>query len=147
MARRETRGTAPRHGSFPTTADVGIWARAPTPSGLFEGLGQALYGVMTDLRRVRPVATRTVSASGSDLAGLVVAFLTELLLLEQDDGFVGRRLAARTVGDPPTAVRATVSGETIDAARHVRRKEVKAITFHRLEVDLDPPRARVILDI
>ncbi|MCI4357624.1 MAG: archease [Thermoplasmata archaeon] len=138
---------APRHGSFPTTADVGIWARAPTPAGLFEGLGQALFGIMTDLRRVRPRERRTVRASGEDLSSLVVAYLGALLLLEQDDGFVGRTLRVRTVGDPPTSVVATVTGERLDGARHVLRKEVKAVTLHLLSVSLDPPSARAILDI
>jgi SHS2 domain-containing protein len=136
-----------RHGSFPTTADVGIWARASTPSALFEGLGLALFGIMTDLRKVRPAETRNVTASGADLPSLVVAYLTELLLLEQDDGFVGRKITARLVGDPPSAVLATVEGERLDEARHVRRKEVKAVTLHRLSVELDPPSARAILDI
>ncbi|HEV2165900.1 MAG TPA: archease [Thermoplasmata archaeon] len=147
MARAARSVARPRHGSFPTTADVGIWANAPTPSGLFEGLGLALFGVMTDLRKVRPVETRNVDASGGDLASLVVAYLTELLLLEQADGFVGRRIEARTLGKPPTAVLATVLGERLDEARHVRRKEVKAVTLHRLSVELDPPSARAILDI
>ncbi|MGI0130666.1 MAG: archease [Thermoplasmata archaeon] len=140
-------GAAPRHGSFPTTADVGIWATAPTPSALFEGLGQALFAVMTDLRKVRPRESRNVEASGEDLTSLVVAYLGALLLLEQDDGFVGRSIHARTLGDPPTAVLATVNGERLDPARHVLRKEVKAVTLHQLSVGLNPPSARVILDI
>jgi SHS2 domain-containing protein len=137
----------PSYRSFPTTADVGIAASAPTVSGLFEALGVGLYSLMTDLRKVRPIEERAVSASAQDPEGLVVAFLTELLLLEQDDGFVGRSVTAHAVGSPPTAVLATVRGERLDEARHLRRKEVKAVTLHRLKVHLDPPRARVILDI
>ncbi|HUI38738.1 MAG TPA: archease [Thermoplasmata archaeon] len=147
MARRRTAAPRPRYGSFPTTADVGIWANAPTPSGLFGALGTALFALMTDLRRVRPAEERSVSASGADAESLVVAYLTELLLLEQIDGFVGRSVEARVLGRPPTAVLAEVRGERLDPARHVRRKEVKAVTLHRLEIGFDPPRARVILDI
>jgi SHS2 domain-containing protein len=102
---------------------------------------------MTDLRRVRPRERRIVRASGEDLSSLVVAYLGALLLLEQDDGFVGRTLRVRTIGDPPTTVVATVTGERLDGARHVLRKEVKAVTLHQLSVSLDPPSARAILDI
>jgi SHS2 domain-containing protein len=133
--------------SFPTTADVGLAASAPTVSGLFEALGVGLFALMTDLRKVRPLEERVVSASAPDPEGLVVAYLTELINLEQDDGFVGRAIEARAIGRPPTAILATVRGERLDEARHVRRKEVKAVTLHRLTVGLDPPRARVILDI
>jgi SHS2 domain-containing protein len=142
-----TKRTAARYGSFPTTADVGLWARADTASGLFGALGTGLFALMTDLRRIRPAEERTVSASAADPSGLVVAFLTELLLLEQTEGFVGRKVRARTVGTPPTAVLADVLGERLDATRHARRKEIKAVTLHRLEIGFDPPRARVILDI
>jgi SHS2 domain-containing protein len=143
MAARRTR----RFGSFPTTADVGIWARGATASELFAALGLGLYSLMTDLRKVRPLEERTVSASGEDASALLVAYLTELLALEQTEGFLGREIHARPVGTPPTAILASVRGERFDPARHPRRKEVKAVTLHRLTLDLERGRARVIVDI
>lgn len=136
-----------RYGSFPTTADVGIWARGATAAQLFEGLGLALFARMTDLRQVRALEERTVAASGADPSALAVAYLTELLNLQQADGFIGRSIRARPVGSPPTSVLATVSGEPFDTDRHRPKMEVKAVTMHRLEVDLARGRARVILDI
>ena len=136
-----------RWGSFPTTADVGLWARAPTPEGLLEGLGHALIAQMTDLRRVRAVEERTIAARGTDPPALVVDFLTRLLDLEQDDGFLARTLAVR-LGDPSlTRLTAEARGERFDADRHPRRIEVKAVTLHRLVFDPSRGRARVILDI
>jgi protein archease len=102
---------------------------------------------MTDLRRVRPREERAVSASGTDPTELVVAFLTELLLLEQTDGFLGREIRARPVGTPATAVLASVSGERFDPDRHTSRTEVKAVTLHGLVFDPAKGRARVIVDI
>ena len=102
---------------------------------------------MTDLRKVRPTEERAVSASGADPTELVVAFLTELLLLEQTDGFVARDIRAHPVGSPPTAIVASVSGERFDLSRHTSRTEVKAVTFHGLEFDPVRGRARVIVDI
>jgi SHS2 domain-containing protein len=102
---------------------------------------------MTDLRKVRRREERAVSASGEDTTGLVVAFLTELLNLEQADGFIGREITARPVGNPPTAIVASLSGERFDPERHTSRTEVKAVTFHDLVFDPDDGRARVIVDI
>jgi len=136
-----------RYGSFPTTADVGLWVRAPTPSGVFEGLGRALFAQMTDPRRVRPLEERLVEVRSTDPGGLLVQYLTKLLLLQQEEGFLGRRIAVRLFGSPPTRLEATVRGEPFDPARHPSRIEVKAVTMHRLEVDLAGGRARVILDI
>jgi protein archease len=102
---------------------------------------------MTDLRRVRPRESRAVSASAEDAAGLVVAFLTQLLQQYDDGAFLVRQIRARTLGDPPTAVVATIDGEPFDPVRHPARTEVKAITLHRLEFDPARGRARVIVDI
>jgi SHS2 domain-containing protein len=136
-----------RYGNFPTTADVGIWARGPTASRLLEGLGLALFAQMTDLRRVRPTDERHIAASGADAPSLVVAFLSELLLLQQEEGFIGRDVHVSAVGTPATSALARVAGERFDARRHTARAEVKAVTMHRLEFDPARGRARVILDI
>jgi SHS2 domain-containing protein len=96
---------------------------------------------------VRSVAERAVSASGTDPAALVVAYLSQLLLLQQTEGFVAREITAHPVGDPPTAIVASVAGEPFDPARHSAGTEVKAITLHGLVIDLARGRARVIVDI
>jgi len=102
---------------------------------------------MTDLRTVRPREERAVSASGEDTTELVVAFLTELLVLQQTDGFLVREIRAHPVGRPPTAIVASVSGERFDPDRHPARTEVKAVTLHDLVFDTERGRARVIVDI
>ena len=139
--------TRRRWGRFPTTADVGIWATGATVPQVFEALGLGLFALMTDLKKVAPREQRVVSASGADVPALVVAYLSQLLLLEQTDGFIAREIEARPIGSPPTAILATASGEPLDVGRHPRRVEVKAITWHQLTIDLELRRARVIVDI
>ncbi len=136
-----------RYGSFPTTADVGVWASGATVAELYEALGLGLFALITDLRRVRDREGRTVHASATDPSGLAVRFLEALLVLEDAEGFLVRKIHARPVGSPPTAILATVRGELFDPARHVRRIDVKAITMHELMVDLVRRKARVIVDI
>jgi SHS2 domain-containing protein len=136
-----------RWGSFPTTADVGIWARGNTTAELFEALGLGLFALMTDLRKVRTTQERAVQASGPDPPGLAVAFLTELITLNAVENFLVRDIRCRPVGTPPTALLAQARGEPFDPARHTRHFEVKAATFHELVVDLPRHRARVIVDI
>lgn len=138
------RGAA-RHGTFPTTADMGLWARAPTAEGLLEGLGLALYGAMTERRRVRPLEHRHVTATGVDPPSLAVAFLNELILQFQTDGFLGRTV--RVTRRSPTEVEAELVGEPFDADRHPRGIEVKAVTMHRAVFDAPGGQARIVLDI
>jgi SHS2 domain-containing protein len=106
-----------------------------------------LTALLTDRRKVRPREERAVSASAADAAGLVVAFLTELLLLHDTEGFLVREIHARPVGAPPTAVVASVVGERFDPARHPERTDVKAVTLHGLVFDPARGRARVIVDL
>ncbi len=138
---------ARRWGTFPTTADIGLWARGPTAASLLEGLGLALFSLLADPRSVRPREPRVVTASGRDRTELAVAFLGELLVLHDADGFLGRRISARLTGRGPFAVVARVDGEPFDAARHSPRTEVKAVTYHRLEFDVRAGRARAIVDL
>ncbi len=136
-----------RWGSFPTTADVGIWARGPDAAALLEALGLGLFALMTDLRRVRGRDRRTVRATGRDAADAAVAFLNALLVLYADDGFVARSIAVRTSGRGPVSVTATVYGEPFDRARHAARVEAKAVTLHQFVFDPARRRARAIVDI
>jgi len=136
-----------RWGSFPTTADMGVRASASDVAGLYEALGLGLFALITDLRTVRAREERVVTASAEDPEGLAVAFLSQLLLLQQTEGFLVRDLHVRPVGSPPTSLLATAFGERFDPARHPARIEVKAVTMHRLSVDLIERRARVIVDI
>lgn len=126
---------------------MGIWATGGSPSELFEALGLGLFALQTDLRRVEAREERAVSASGADPVSLTVAYLSQLLLLQVNDGFLVRSIEARPLGEPPTGLLASVSGETYDPARHHLRIEVKAITMHDLQLDLERGRARVIVDI
>jgi SHS2 domain-containing protein len=138
---------ARRWGRFPTTADIGLWATGPTAASLLEGLGLALYGLFAAPAGVRPREERVVRAAGRDAPELVVAFLGELLALAETEGFLGRRIDARTSGRGPTSVVARLRGEPFDPARHVARTEVKAITYHGLLFDPRRGRARVIVDL
>ena len=142
-----SRVPARRWGSFPTTADVGIWATGPSANALFEALGLGLFAVMTDLRRVRPRVERAVSTAARDPTELVVAFLNDLILLESSEGLLVRELTVHSVGSPPTSLVAVARGEPFDPTRHSMRTEVKAATFHELVFDPARHRARVILDI
>jgi SHS2 domain-containing protein len=141
------RSPSRRHGSFPTTADLGIWARASDADGLYEELAHALVGVITDRQKVRPVERRNLRVSAGDPLGLAVAFLSELVVLFQVEGFLPRSVRVRSRNAPNPQLEAELMGELFDPERHPRRIEVKAVTLHRAEFDPGKGLARIILDI
>jgi len=104
---------------------MGIRASASTPSGLFEAMGLGLYALMTDLRTVRPREARTVRATGVDVESLTVDFLSRLLLLQQDDGFLVRQLHVQLHGRPPTSLTARALGDrSVVGGDEIRRAEL-----------------------
>lgn len=146
-ADEEPPGSGPAHWKFGTTADVGLGARGKDPEELFAQLGQGLTELITDLKLVRAREERSWTVRSSTVEGLVVAYLTELVVAFDEEGFLGASFDVSLDGRPPTALTVKVQGETYDVLRHPIHVLVKAVTLHRLQVDLARGRARVVVDI
>lgn len=129
------------------TADEGIVVRASDPAELYARAAWGLFSIITDLETVRPSETRAVAVEATDRHSLMVRWLSELNFLHQCrqcllctfdvEHWEERRMSA------------TVAGEPIESGRHPVHKEVKAVTYHLLEVtqDGDGWRATVLFDV
>ena len=133
------------------TADIAFRARGRDLNELFAAAADATMNVMiADLDTIDRRVTKSVTdeAEAEDL--LLVEFLQEFiyfkdaqqLLLRPVSVSVERRQARLRVA-------ATLAGERLDPARHEQRVDVKAVTYHRLEVKQTDRgwEAFVILDI
>lgn len=129
------------------TADVGLEVEAPTLAVLFERTGLAMLGLMVDLGGVVPRDAVPLVVEADGHAELLHDFLTALLVECTARGFVASELAVDAI-DTRT-VRATAKGEALDPTRHDVRGEIKAVTYHELDVHPvgDRWRARVIFDV
>jgi SHS2 domain-containing protein len=129
------------------TADVGIVARAASLPELFETAAEALFAFIVEPGSVENRAWLERTVEADDLDGLLVAWLNDLLAVFNAESFVPKTFVVDEVS--ASRVRATVHGEPADRARHVFRLDVKAATFHQLEVTREDGgwRARVIFDV
>jgi SHS2 domain-containing protein len=132
------------------TADVGIEVRAATLEALFVDAAAGFCDVITEMALIGGGEERPfeVDAAGLDL--LLVAWLEELLFRFETTGVLYARGEASVEGKGESwSLRARMRGERFDAARHPLRVQVKAVTYHGLEVARDEQgwRARVIFDI
>jgi protein archease len=132
------------------TADVGIEVRAATLAALFADAAAGFCDVITEAARIGVDEERAfeVEAAGLDL--LLVAWLEELLFRFETTGVLYPRGEATIEGKGDSwSLRARMRGERFDASRHPLKVQVKAITYHELDVTRDEHgwRARVILDI
>lgn len=140
-------GTRPRARGFEYfdhTADVGVRAWGPTLSDAFAAAAEGLVAYMVDVSKARRVGEAALVVEAGSDDRLLHTFLEEVLYLFETERWVISRV---DVAIEHGRLLATLHGEALDPARHGHVHEVKAVTFHDLHVQRDPPEVRVILDI
>ncbi len=121
---------------LPHTTDAYIAATGATIEEALEFAGMALFDVMCNVKSISPEITDEVEFEGHDEITLLYDWLESLLLKFELEGKVYSKFEVRHVKKLPSALHAaaTVSGERYDRRRHGSKVEVKAVTFHRMEV-------------
>lgn len=135
----------PGYEYFEHTADVGIRAWGPTLDEAFAQAARGLVANMVDLSRAQDVGEATLEVEAETIERLLFRFLEDVLYLFETRLWVITRVHVALHGD--TRLVARLEGEDYDAARHGHVHEIKAMTYHGLEVRRDPPQVRVIVDI
>ena len=129
------------------TGDLGMEIYGQSLIDLFENAGQALFAVITNPSKVEEKIGKKIGLNYDDLETLMVDWLGQLLYLHEVEGLLFRRFEVSSIGDG--RFEASAWGEVFEERKHVVRTEVKAVTFHQLEVRQrgDRWQARVILDL
>jgi len=130
------------------TADVGFEAFGATRSEVFRNAGRALTDLIVDLDSVRPLEVCPVQAWAAEPEGLLVNWLSEILYLQDAEGWLFRDFEIGDVTD--RSVVASGSGERYERGRHQIKMLVKAITYHQLALERTSEgawHARVYVDI
>jgi SHS2 domain-containing protein len=126
------------------TADVMIKAHGSTLEECFENAAYALTDQMVDASSVKPEIEMTFHVDGDDPESLLYNFLSEFLYFRDAKHLVFSTFKVRIEGN---SLFCSAKGETYDACRHSPRHDVKAVTYHMLQVDQMEPSVRVIFDI
>jgi SHS2 domain-containing protein len=132
---------------FEHTADLGIRIRADDLNALFVEAGHALFSVITqDTSAIRPIETVEFQIEAQEMDYLLVDWLNELLFAFESRGLLLTDFSVKIDGEH---LQARAQGEPVDDARHRLEHEVKAITYHGLQVIRSDQGwlAEVILDI
>jgi SHS2 domain-containing protein len=132
------------------TADLGIEVETAELDELFVDAAAGLCDAITDRQAIEPRRERTFALRAEALDLLLVGWLEELLYHFDAGGelYAGGEAAVEGHGSS-WSLHAKMRGETYDPDRHPLKVQVKAITYHGLEVERDGKgwRARVIFDI
>lgn len=126
------------------TADIGIKAYGKSLDESFSNAALAMFEVMTDVSKVEPVGEFEVRVKAENLENLLVDWLGELLFLHETQDVL---LSEFDVNIDNLSLDAKVRGEALDREKHELKDDVKAITYHMLEVNEKEGFIKVLLDI
>ena len=130
------------------TADLGFEVWAPTREELIRQATVALMGFCCDRKAVRPSQRRALRVVASDPEAQLVDWLQEIYLLLETERWL--TTDAEDLVCSECGIEGIISGEPYDSSRHIQYTEIKAITYHQLEVCREPDglwRAQVVVDV
>ena len=110
-----------------------------------------LYEVMTDTSRVNPEVERRIEVEGEDLESLLYNWLEEFIYLTDSEGLIFSVVNVEEIRRENGRYRlaATARGERFNPEKHVSKTDVKAATYHEMEINVGEDEARLVfvLDI
>jgi len=133
------------------TADVKFTASGDSLEEVLSSAGEALMATMLDPSTVREGKEVELEAEGDDLEELLFSWLEEVVFLFSAEALVFRKFEVEKVEktDEGYCARGRGIGERADPGRHRFETEVKAVSYHQMEVkQVDSGwEATVILDV
>ena len=139
---------------FDVTADVGYKAYGNSLGNAFENAAIAMFEVITDTSTIKYSVEKQIELEAEDKQALLYDWLSELLFFHDAEYLVFSKFYVKIyskVDEDPEIyfLVATALGEEFDPLRHERRSEVKAVTYHMMDIKDENLNVmlQVILDI
>jgi SHS2 domain-containing protein len=127
------------------TADVGVKAYGKTVAEAFEHAAVAMFDIITDESRIDSIGEYDIVLEAPDREQLLVDWLSKLLYLNDAENLVFGRFEVSITG---CRISARVFGEKYDTKKHKMGVEIKAVTYHMVQVnEKDPVFVQVLFDI
>jgi len=129
------------------TADIGIKAYGKTLSEAFENAAKGMFDIITDKSEVESIGQYEIKLDAPDLEQLLVDWLSELLFLNASQNLVFGFFKVE-IDEKKNTLIAQVFGEKYNISKHKVGTEIKAVTYHMLEVrNKKPYHVQVLFDI
>jgi len=127
------------------TADVGIKAYGNSLSEAFENAAVGMFDIITDNSKIKKIGQYNINLESSDLEQLLVDWLSELLFLNTAKNLVFCKFKVKIQNN---TLSAQIFGEEYDTSKHKIGVEIKAVTYHMVEVNNKQPYyVQVLFDI
>ena len=130
---------------FEATADIGLEAYGESLNEAFENASTALFNIISDTDDILPKKEIGFEINSEDEVSLLYDYLEELLFYHETEFMLFSSFHVEIDG---LHLKAVIKGEAIDWNKHERKCEVKAITYHKMEViHSDWVTLRAIVDL
>jgi len=114
----------------------------------FSNAGISVVDTIVDINTVENKEDRKIEVVADDLKGLLYSWLEDIIILTITDGFVGKIFNVNITKNVRYHLLAKISGEEINFEKHHFKMEIKAPTYHLMEIkDGKPVLMRFILDL
>lgn len=115
------------------TADVCFKAYGKTLEEAFANAALAMFEVMLETENVKQRIVKKIDIKGEDLESLMFDWLNELLFYVDAESLAFSRFDVH-IDKNQMRLSAKVSGDPIDQAKHRTKTDVKACTYHGMEI-------------
>ena len=130
------------------TADAGIEVEADSLPEAFHEVSLAFTEIVTGGNLPQSKLSHDIELESTDLDSLLVKFISDLIFLFDSDDFLVTSTKVEITSASPFALKGTLFGDTYDQSEHGYGVEIKAVSYHLLEIVLGPPsKIKVILDL
>ena len=121
---------------------------APNLEEAFVIAAKSVIETILDVDAIEEKEEKTLTVSGKDLSYLLYNWLEELIILTITDGFAAKRIRLNIEKNEEYKILARFWGEQIDIKKHHFKVEIKAPTFHEMEVrQSDTVYMKYLLDL
>ena len=129
------------------TADIGVKAFGKNLSIAFENAAKGMFDIITDSSEIENIGQYDIELEAPDLEQLLVDWLSDLLFLNSAKNLVFGFFKVE-LDEEKNKLTAKVFGEKFNLSKHKIGAEIKAVTYHMLEVKKKRPfHVQVLFDI
>ena len=129
------------------TADIGIQVFGADLTELFENAARGMFEIMTDIDTLKGKTHQAVDIEGDDWPDLMVNWLRELLYLWTGGVMLVKCADIQSISEYKLSAKVTV--DPYDPERHVIKEEIKAVTYHQIDVHKGSTswKSKIIFDV
>jgi protein archease len=129
--------------------DAVIEAYGETLEEAFENAAKAINDTMINLKTVKPDRQIKITAEGRDIYSLFFDWLDKVMLLLVADGIAMSEFSVKINQNTSYSLEGIAKGEKLDLKRHDYKVEIKAVTYHEMEITQEKGKTilRFLLDL